>query len=170
MHVLYIYICIYIYIHNVLPYRACVNHKPVHGYSLLRLASSPRLPSHSQRPAATSFLRWNDVCGWVPNDEKTHHPQSQTRWKCQISHYIPLWVHPWNILGGSFSLMSHNPFGTHLAPIDYAETAVQPWSCVVKAEWESNMAMENPPLIADFPILTSIHKGFPSQPCLITRG
>ena len=59
---------------------------------------------------------------------------------------------------------------THLAPIDYAETAVQPWSCVAEAEWESNMAMEDPPLIADFPILTSIYKGFPSQPCLITRG
>ena len=27
--------------------------------------------------------------------------------------------------------------------------------------WQSNMAMENPPFVDDFPIETSIHRGFP---------
>ena len=33
---------------------------------------------------------------------------------------------------------------------------------------QSNMAMENPPFMDDFPIETSIYMGFPSLPCLIT--
>ena len=32
------------------------------------------------------------------------------------------------------------------------------------------MAMENRPFMDDFSIKTSIHRGFSSQPCLITRG